>query len=118
MAVRNVATKNTQYVTIGGTTFDHVGEDLNYVNIRVTSLGGGDFAVAPVDVRELLTALRVEGYITDFTLPDKPLTQVERVAKALMEYADAERYTVASFRDQSDYENYLSRAKALLDGDN
>lgn len=118
MAMRNVRTKTMQYVAIGGTTFDHVGEDLNYVNIRVTSPGGGDFAVAPVDVRELLTALRVEGYITDFTLPDKPLTQVERVARALMGYADAEQYTVASFRAQEDYEDYLIRAKTLLDGDN
>lgn len=125
MAVRNVATKNTQYVTIGGGA-DGVPEDRTkeYINIliqRETGAEVGNFYYAPVHVADLMAALVVEGFIKDFMLPEppeKPLTQVERIAKALMVIADDWEYSIEEFREQEDYQDYIDQARRALDGDN
>lgn len=122
MGFRAVGTNDGKYAAIGGQnslTFEPEDPTKEYVNIYINQ--GADIpTVASVEVRYLMDSLKAEGFIKDFTLPDPPpvpLSQVERVAKTIMQAADLEEYTDAEFRDQEDYEDYMLSARHALAGD-
>lgn len=126
MGFRAVGTNDGKYAAIGGQnslTFEPEDPTKAYVNIYINQ--GADIpTVVSVEVRYLMDSLKAEGFIKDFTLPDPPpvpLSQVERVARALMELSDDlhdDPYSDEEFRREPDYEDYIALAKALLEGDN
>jgi hypothetical protein len=124
MGFRAVGTNDGSYVAIGGQNASTMAlEDptKEYVNIYIDGTAQGVTAVASVQVRYLLDSLKAEGFIKGYTLPDPPpvsLSQVERVAKALMEASEYEYYSDEEFRREPDYEDYIATAKELLEGDN
>lgn len=123
MGFRAVGTNDGKYAAIGGNnslTYEPEDPTKEYVNIYINESGSLP-SVASVEVRYLMDSLKAEGFIKGYTLPDPPpvpLSQVERVAKALMEANDDEYYTDKEFREQSDYLDYIATSKALLEGDN
>lgn len=120
MGFRAVGTNDGSYVGIGGQnpiTMKPEDPTKKYVNIYVGGRSGLGTSLAPsVDVKYLMECLMVEGFIQSFTLPKvpEPLTQTERVAKAIMEANDQEKYTDAEFREQADYEDIMAEAQRVL----
>lgn len=124
MGFRAVGTNDGSYMGIGGqNTFTGKPEDptKKYVNIYIESIAAGTSLCASVDVKYLLDSLQVEGFIASYTLPEppkRPLTQVERIAKALLEAANEDKYTDDEFRQDLYYTVYVNEAEALLKEDN
>lgn len=123
MGFRAVGTNDGSYVGIGGQNpISMKPEDptKKYVNIYSDGAANGGTVVASVEVKYLMDSLLVEGFIESYTLPKvvEPLSQTERVAKAIMEAGDLSKYSDEEFRTQVDYEDYMLSAKHVLAGDN
>lgn len=124
MAFRAVGTNDGQYMGIGGQN-QHTMMDEDpakeYVNIYVVQRNMGTSITVSADVKYLMQMLQAEGFIRDFILPEslpEPLTQVERVAKGLMQASESWEYSDEEFRRESDYQDYIQTAEDLLKGDN
>lgn len=116
MGFRAVGTNDGTYAGIGGQNQETLkAEDptKKYVNIYIR---GGTGRTVSVEVKYLMEALQVEGFIETFTLPEveDPLTLVERVAKALMNNYERCAYADAEFRAQVDYMDYIAEATELM----